>query len=335
MASTAPSLHPDAADASRPRYRSGAVAHMTGIAVSTLRIWERRYRVAAPPQTPSGHRLYSAHDVERLSLLKQLVDRGHAISTVAKLDLDRLHEVAATHAQARAIAAPRAERSLTALVIGFALARRLRDGPLAAVAREAGLVVIAERADLADAEARLDDGPPRVDVVLVHAATLQPPTASSIVAMVTRLGCAQAVVIYGFAPGRAVETLRNAGVHVRRDPIANADLAQLLGESVRTASQQEPRVSATDPVPPRRFDEMALTQVANASSTMACECPRHLAELVMQLAHFETYSAECANRGPDDAALHAYLYRVSAQARAQFEAALERVALAEGLELPA
>jgi hypothetical protein len=55
----------------------------------------------------------------------------------------------------------------------------------------------------------------------------------------------------------------------------------------------------------------------------------------MQLSHFEAYSAECEQRSAADAELHAYLKQVAADARARFEAALEQVALHEGLLLPA
>ena len=91
---------------------------------------------------------------------------------------------------------------------------------------------------------------------------------------------------------------------------------------------------ATGDVTPRRFDDAALTVIAGLSSTLACECPRHVAELLMQLSNFEAYSADCANRSPDDAELHAYLRRVAGASRAMFEAALERVARQEGLTLP-
>jgi hypothetical protein len=42
-------------------------------------------------------------------------------------------------------------------------------------------------------------------------------------------------------------------------------------------------------------------------------------------------AADCEHRSPEDADLHAYLHQVTALARAQFETALERVALHEGL----
>ena len=89
------------------------------------------------------------------------------------------------------------------------------------------------------------------------------------------------------------------------------------------------------PSPPRRWDDAALADIAGLSSTIACECPRHVAEILMQLSHFEAYSAECRNRSPADAELHAYLAGVAASARAKFEEALERVALHEGLLMPA
>ena len=73
-----------------PLYRIGAVAHETGIATETLRIWERRYRVVVPSRTAAGGRLYSDGDLDRLRIIKDLVDHGHAISQVAHLNHQQL-----------------------------------------------------------------------------------------------------------------------------------------------------------------------------------------------------------------------------------------------------
>ena len=59
-----------------PRYRSAAVARMARMPVATLRVWERRYRVTAPERTTSGQRLYTAADVRRLAVMRQLTDLG-------------------------------------------------------------------------------------------------------------------------------------------------------------------------------------------------------------------------------------------------------------------
>jgi hypothetical protein len=60
-----------------------------------------------------------------------------------------------------------------------------------------------------------------------------------------------------------------------------------------------------------------------------------VAELLLQLSNFEAYSADCEDRSPADAALHAHLKQVAGASRALFESALERVARHEGLVLPA
>jgi hypothetical protein len=91
---------------------------------------------------------------------------------------------------------------------------------------------------------------------------------------------------------------------------------------------------AAGPVPARRFDDATLTEFAGLSSSVGCECPGHVAELLMQIGSFERYSASCASRSPADAELHVHLQRVAGAARMLFEAALERVAKAEGLALP-
>ena len=124
-----------------------------------------------------------------------------------------------------------------------------------------------------------------------------------------------------------------------REPQPDAVVAQWLNSlSSKAAAAPQPAAGLSrpvaEPVPPRRWDDAALADFANLSPTIACECPRHVAELLMQLSHFEAYSAECEHRNAADAELHAYLKRVAAASRARFEAALEHVALHEGLLLP-
>ncbi len=330
-----------------PRYRSGAVARMAGIPVSTLRIWERRYQVAAPPLTASGHRLYSAHDVQRLALMKRLIGLGHAIGTIAGLDLGALEQLAAARADAAGIAAVRARSAgrISVAVIGNALAQRLEPAAAAAAGGPGGAAqaprfkVVAVSADLLAAEAGAHGL--SADLLLVQLSTLHSESADRVLALARRVAARQIIVLYAFGPERAVQTLRAAGAVARREPVSNHDLAALLaaGGSSHDPAPALPAIAmaltlADTSVAPRRFSDEALVQIAAMSTTVACECPRHVAELVSQLASFETYSAECLNTGSDDAALHADLNRVAASARAMFEAALVRVAQAEGFELP-
>src|SRR3954471_1206630 len=76
-------------------YRTGVAARLAGLPVETLRVWERRYGVVGPPTSERGHRLYSADDVSRLALLRQLVELGTPIGSVAGLSLPNLRAMLA------------------------------------------------------------------------------------------------------------------------------------------------------------------------------------------------------------------------------------------------
>ena len=80
----------DSADSQTPRYPVRLVALRTGLTPHVLRAWERRYRVVTPTRSDGGQRLYSQLDVERLSRLRRLTERGHAIGRLASLELDEL-----------------------------------------------------------------------------------------------------------------------------------------------------------------------------------------------------------------------------------------------------
>ncbi|WP_153532447.1 MerR family transcriptional regulator [Actinomadura macrotermitis] len=54
----------------------GAVARRLGVAPSTLRTWERRYRIAPSRHTAGGHRRYDETDVARLELMQRLILGG-------------------------------------------------------------------------------------------------------------------------------------------------------------------------------------------------------------------------------------------------------------------
>src|ERR1700761_1174075 len=77
-------------------YRSGEAARLAKMPVTTLRIWERRYGVVGPAKTASGQRLYTEDDVRRLTLIKLLVSRGHAIGAIARLDREQLQFLASS-----------------------------------------------------------------------------------------------------------------------------------------------------------------------------------------------------------------------------------------------
>jgi DNA-binding transcriptional MerR regulator len=70
-----------------------AAAQMSGLTEHTLRAWERRYGAVRPVRTPTGRRLFSGDEVERLTLLARVTSRGNPISVVAGLPLEALRNL--------------------------------------------------------------------------------------------------------------------------------------------------------------------------------------------------------------------------------------------------
>jgi DNA-binding transcriptional MerR regulator len=317
---------------------------MLRMPVATLRVWERRYGVTQPLLSASGQRLYSEADVRRLALLKQLSDLGHAIGSLAGLDMAQLQQVASTHAGVLAARAgehrpqprPAAARPWRVLVIGTALAARLQRPALRRLLGRP-LHLLGPYADAAQAAAALQQAP--ADALLVHQPRLHEGWLASVQAAAPALAALPKAVLYRYAAESTCAALAAGGTALLREPQNDTVLGQWLQGVLQAVAP--PRASADnaaqpqDAVPPRRWDDAALADFAGLSTTIACECPRHVAELLMQLSHFEAYSAECRHRHAADAQLHAYLQQVAAGARARFEAALEHVALHEGLILPA
>jgi MerR family transcriptional regulator, light-induced transcriptional regulator len=80
------------------RFRIHAVAQATGVSEHSLRVWERRYGSFASSRSEGGYRLYSDDDVERIRLIKSLLDSGHAIGEIAALKLSELSSLAGSPA---------------------------------------------------------------------------------------------------------------------------------------------------------------------------------------------------------------------------------------------
>lgn len=60
-----------------PSFNIAAVERDTGLSKDVLRMWERRYGFPVPERDLNGERLYPADQVDRLRLIKRLMDLGH------------------------------------------------------------------------------------------------------------------------------------------------------------------------------------------------------------------------------------------------------------------
>ncbi|MGX4642709.1 MerR family transcriptional regulator [Massilia sp. SYSU DXS3249] len=308
-------------DTDRIMYRSGAAARLAGLPVETLRIWERRYSLSDAERSERGQRLYSAEQVARLGLLKQLVDQGHAIGVLAGLGRDQLQAMLAAGAGGDKGAA----RPVPVLLAGALLARR--------VAAERGLPGLDVRASCARLEEVAECGAGSgAQVLVIELSELDDSALPRIAAARAAAGVAATVVLYRFCPSATIRALRAQGCLVARVPADLGELALLCRAALGGQRLQD--VPAPSKVAPPRFDDEALAAMAAASNRLTCECPRHLSDLLMMLFSFERYSASCAHRNPEDARLHAQLEQAAGEARMVLEGALEALAIAEGLPLP-
>lgn len=304
------------------RFRSGLAARQAGVGVATLRVWEHRYGVVRPQRSAGHQRLYSSADVARLKAIKSLVDAGHPIGTVATLS---------DAALAVLCSVIRADGSSGPPVVVELVGAAFRSGPLATALRERGFEIAAVHDSLAAVSPGTPDTATRLWVV-----DLATPTPADTAALAALGGERRVLVLYRYATRDALDALRAAGHAVSRSTVDGAELAALcrrvlnLGPSAAptVAAEREPRAEA---IAPPRFGDAQLAELAAATPRVACECPRHLVDLVLSLSGFERYSANCATSTATDAALHARLALAAGRARLLIEDALEDLARAEGL----
>lgn len=78
-----------------PTLNIAAVERDTGLSKDVLRMWERRYSFPVPRRDDNGERLYSLDQVERLRLMKRLMDLGHRPGKLMGLSMPELEALSA------------------------------------------------------------------------------------------------------------------------------------------------------------------------------------------------------------------------------------------------
>ena len=95
---------------SEPLFSIAAVERETGLGKDTLRVWERRYGFPSPRRDPKGERAFSVAELDKLRLLKRLLDAGHRPGQVVARPIDELRALEAhTAPRARVEAPPSAD----------------------------------------------------------------------------------------------------------------------------------------------------------------------------------------------------------------------------------
>lgn len=82
-------------------FNIAAVERDTGLSKDVLRMWERRYGFPLPDRDANGERLYPAAQLERLRLIKRLMDQGHRPGKLISASEEELAQLAPRHPAAR------------------------------------------------------------------------------------------------------------------------------------------------------------------------------------------------------------------------------------------
>ena len=93
-----------------------AVERETRLSKDVLRVWERRYGFPQPVRDANGERCYPAEQVDRLRLMKRLMDQGHRPGSLAALPDGELAALAAPERRPAQDAAPGPNAHLLALL---------------------------------------------------------------------------------------------------------------------------------------------------------------------------------------------------------------------------
>lgn len=74
-------------------YSIKVASDLTGVQENTIRSWERRHNALKPFRNEKGKRIYSESDIERITLLKNGVEKGINIGSLASLENEELKKL--------------------------------------------------------------------------------------------------------------------------------------------------------------------------------------------------------------------------------------------------
>jgi MerR family transcriptional regulator, light-induced transcriptional regulator len=286
-------------------YTIGAAARLSGVSREKIRIWERRYDAVKPRRDSNNRRFYSRADIERLILIRSLVDSGHGVSSVASLSAAKLK----ARADAAAMAQPAA-----AAPAGHTLVIAGADSELLETVNRHNSGTISRAADVSSAAVALAEH--SADLIVADFPTLLATDLAPLVRVRRHAPGSRMVLVYRFSYRTVLDQLAATGIETVKAPLQPRDL---LPAAPTTEPTHQPEPAAARP---RRFSPAQLLRLATRADQMKCECPRHLVELVSDLNAFEDYSLSCENESASDAAKHREIYETVTRARTLVEDAL-------------
>ena len=126
------------------------------------------------------------------------------------------------------------------------------------------------------------------------------------------------LLVYHYALNRRIQQLEAFGVATCAGPLDWATLMRWL----------------LDQSPKPHYSDESLQKLMGMQPNLACECPKHLAELLLKLRDFAEYCQQCSMDTPAQAELHQRLYHWTLAAQRPLESGLTAVIKTEELAVP-
>jgi len=315
-------------------YQIGTVAALTGLSTHKIRMWEKRYGLVTPDRSQSRNRLYSQYDLERLKLIKILVDSGHAVSRLAALDKLALQNLLSQQERwVSSASAPALAYERAVIVSDF-----LQISDLAGLAQSfPGKISLWTHQQaqhfIGQDDSELSEAKLEATILLIDQPSLHRDDALEWLQRIRSHQCPLAILIYQYSDRDTLKAFTSRVSRAVKGPMTS-DL--LEREMLVICSHYSPVFSVavqSAENAPQRFSRQQLLRFAQMTSSSNCECPQHLATLLMDLINFEQYSSECENKNLADKAMHEYLFRLAGSVRGQLEEALEKLAEMEKIPL--
>lgn len=304
-------------------FKIGAVSRITNIPIDTLRIWERRYSVVEPIRTNNSDRQYQNDDINRLTLLKMLVDRGHSIGSIAPLENEDLIERLEMHDQNTIrTQLNHSSKTVHVAVIGEVLSLQLEHFNMT----DPSFCFTGLYRNETDFTEKNKDN--AIDVLILERPAVQGDQIQQISDLFKSSGAKRLMLIYGFTNSAAMKLLKKTDYTYIQAPITMDHLKTEISNLIQQeniSNNDELGFDLESKAPLRTYTNNELIKLSSASATIKCECPQHLSSMILKLIQFEIYSTECANRFKKDADLHVLLGNLTGHARSIMEQALRKV----------
>ena len=285
-------------------YRIGTVASLTGISVERLRAWERRYDLT-PAHKSGKTRFYSKAQLDRLRLIKHLIDLGQPISSLATLNTQQLK--ARIEDQAPQINRLEVVRRPTVGLAGpnlIMLENQTTDeSRLDVNHRWANFEALQSDASVTE--------PPQILIVQLPVLKSQP-----IDFITENYPDTRIVTLYQFATEHTLAQLNESGIATLRWPVSWAEIEHIAISELGYSDRVRPSA-------PRRFSDEELIALA-ATLDDGTNCPQYLIEAINQLNALSSFVQDTAHSA-DRPSLYKKLLLDAEQARAQLELGLDEL----------